>query len=57
MSSSQLVLSGLHEVAQQFYGQGEDDGAVLLRRDVGQGLQVPARQHNHRHHLHTTPIS
>ena len=37
-----MFVSSSHEVAQQLDGEGEDDGGVLLSRDGGQGLQVPA---------------
>lgn len=33
-----------HEVSHDIYGQGEDDGGVLLRRDGVEGLQVAKLQ-------------
>ena len=40
-----MFVSSSHEVAQQLDGEGEDNGGVLLSRDGGQGLQVPAHSH------------
>lgn len=33
-----------HEVSHDIYGQGEDDGGVLLRRNGVEGLQVAKLQ-------------
>ena len=36
-----VLLPAVHVRGDDVHGDGEDDGAVLLRRDVVQGLQVP----------------
>ena len=39
-----VLVDDLGKVLHELYGQGEDDGAVLLHRDLGQGLQVAQLQ-------------
>ena len=39
-----VLLPAVHERGDDVHGDGEDDGTVLLRRYVVQGLQVPQLQ-------------